>query len=103
MLKHPPYSPDATVAWLEAYLAGDAPLTRVLLCRLLKLAKWSAASGAGAAANLRARNRYWRSVVDQCEWLPEITSRRGACRMAADLLGANENTLRGIAGPSPGG
>ena len=102
MLEHPPYSPDGTVAWLEACLDGRAPLSRVLLRRLLKLARWGATSSQeGRAANIRARDDYWRSVVDDCEQLPGIKGRRHAVRMAAPLLGANDNTLRGVAGPSP--
>ena len=99
--KHPPASPDATVAWLEAVLEGRMDMNRVLLRRLLKLARQAAANEAGKTANRRARNRHWRNVVDDCERFPGITSRRQACLMAADALGANHNTLRGIAGPSP--
>ena len=76
-------------------------MNRVLLRRLLKLARQAAANEAGQTANKRARNRYWRNAVDECEEFPGVTSRRQACLMAADLLGVNHNTLRGIAGPSP--
>ena len=93
-------SPDATLAWYRAALDGKMPANRVLLRRVLKLAILGAASEAGKTANKKARDRYWQDVADQCERLPDVPSRRAACRMAADLLDVNFHTLRRIAGPS---
>lgn len=100
-LNHPPASPDATVAWLEAVLDGRMDMNVVLLRRLLKLARQAAASDVGRAANKSSRNRHWRDVVDDCQSQPGVKSRRDACLMAAGILGVNHNTLRSVAGRTP--
>ena len=99
--KHPPQSPDATLAWLEAALAGDMPANRVLLLRVLKLAKADDASKKITATV--ARNEYWRMTVDDCERFPGVKGRRAAVRMAAEYLGVNQNTLLSVVGTSPAG
>ena len=101
LLKHPPQSPAATLAWLDAALAGDMPANLVLLRRVRKLAKADDASKKIAAT--AARNEYWRMTVEDCERFPGVKSRRAAVRMAAEHLGVNENTLRSVVGPSPTG
>lgn len=96
MVKHPPMSPDATLAWYKAALDGKMPANRVLLRRMLKLAKLGAACEAGQTANKKARDRYWTSVVEGYRQLPDTRSLRAACRIASVLLEENEHTLRGI-------
>ena len=101
---HP--DPDQTVEWYEAFLDGKMPGNRVLLRRVLKLAKLGAASEAGQTAKKNARDAYWTHVVEECEHFLAVgkgreRGRRAACRMAARILDENADTIRGVVGSSP--
>ena len=86
--------PEATLAWLDAALAGEMPANRTLLLRLRRLAIMGAVSRAGQTASTAARNRYWQRTFDQCRRFPGVKSDHEAAKWAADLVKANRNTLR---------
>ncbi len=91
---HPPMGPEATIAWLDAVLAGKMPANRVLLLRLRRLAVMGAESQAGKTASKRARDDYRMQVVGDCLHLPDVKGERDACLLASDTLRARPNTLR---------
>ena len=86
--------PENTLAWLDAALKGEAPVTRVLLCRLRRLAVFGAESSAGKTASRTARNRHWQRTYEECLRFPDVAGHNDAALWAADLVGAKANYLR---------